>query len=255
MKILVALKQVPARDLPVESSGAWIDESALQYEMNEPDAYALEAALQLKEASGGEVIALSAGPARVQTALREALAKGADRAIHIPVEGEAARGTDPSINARLLEVAVREEQPELVLTGLQSDDTGSGQTGVILAARLGWPHATLVVAIEPGAGTVRVKRELEAGWYQHVTLPVPAVLTIQSGISRLRYATLMGIKRAKTKEIRVAEPPAEALAGGGLRLIGLAEPRRQKQTQFLEGSPSEQAAQLVEKLRFEARVL
>lgn len=255
MKILVALKQVPARDLPVESSGAWIDESALQYEMNEPDAYALEAALQLKEASGGEVVAVSAGPARVQTALREALAKGADRAIHIQAEGEAARGTDPSINARLLETAVREEQPELVLTGLQSDDTGSGQTGVILAARLGWPHATLAVAIEPGAGTVRVKRELEAGWYQHVTLPLPAVLTIQSGISRLRYATLMGIKRAKTKEIRVVEPPAEALAGGGLRLIGLAEPRRQKQTQFLEGRPAEQAARLVEKLRFEARVL
>lgn len=257
MKILVALKQVPARDLPVEagSGRAWIDESALQYEMNEPDAYALEAALQLKEASGGEVVAVSAGPARVQTALREALAKGAERAIHIQVEGEAARGADPSINASLLETAVREEQPQLVLTGLQSDDTGSGQTGVILAARLGWPHATLVVAIEPAAGSVRVKRELEAGWFQHVTLPLPAVLTIQSGISRLRYATLMGIKRAKTKEIRLVEPPAEALAGGGLRLTALAEPRRQKQTQFLEGSPAEQAAQLVEKLRFEARVL
>lgn len=255
MKILVALKQVPARDLPVEADAAraWIDESSLSHEMNEPDAYALEAALQLKE-SGGEVVAVSAGPARVQSALREALAKGADRALHIRVEGEAARGTDPSITAKLLEAAVREEQPQLVLTGLQSDDTGSGQTGVILAARLGWPHATLVVAIEPGPDSVRVKRELEAGWFQHVTLPLPAVLTIQSGISRLRYATLMGIKRAKTKEIRLMEPPADAVAGG-LRLTGLAEPRRQRQTQFLEGSPAEQAAQLVEKLRFEARVL
>ncbi len=257
MKILVALKQVSARDLPVEADAAraWIDESALSHEMNEPDAYALEAALQLKESSGGEVIAVSAGPARVQSALREALAKGADRAIHISVEGEAARGTDPSVTARLLEAAVREEQPQLVLTGLQSDDTGSGQTGVILAARLGWPPATLVVAIEPSQDSVRVKRELEAGWFQHVTLPLPAVLTIQSGISRLRYATLMGIKRAKTKEIRFVEPPPDAAAGQGLRLIGLAEPRRQRQTQFLEGTPAEQAAQLVEKLRFEARVL
>lgn len=256
MKILVALKQVPARDLPVEADAdrAWIGESGLSHEMNEPDAYALEAALQLKESCGGEAVAVSAGPARVQSALREALAKGADRAIHIQVEGEAARGTDPSITAKLLEAAVREEQPQLVLTGLQSDDTGSGQTGVILAARLGWPHSTLVVAIEPAPDSVRVKRELEAGWFQHVTLPLPAVLTIQSGISRLRYATLMGIKRAKTKEIRLMEPPADA-AGGGLRLTGLAQPRRQRQTQFLEGSPAEQAAQLVEKLRFEARVL
>lgn len=256
MKILVALKQVPARDLPVvaDSARTWIDESGLTYEMNEPDAYALEAALRLKEAEGGEVIAVSCGPERVQAVLREALAKGADRAIHIAVDGEAARGTDPSATARLLEMAAREEQPELILTGLQSDDTGSGQTGVILAARLGWPHATLVVAIEPSAGEVRVKRELEAGWFQHVTLPLPAVLTVQSGISRLRYATLMGIKKAKTKEIRRVEAPAEALAAG-LRLKELAEPRRQRETQFLEGSPAEQAAQLVEKLRFEARVL
>lgn len=257
MKILVALKQVPARDFPVEADAAraWIDESALNYEMNEPDAYALEAALRVKESSGGEVIALSAGPERVQSALREALAKGADRAIHICVDGEAARGADPAVTAGMLEAAVREEQPQLVLTGLQSDDTGSGQTGVILAARLGWPHATLVVAIEPGADSVRVRRELEAGWFQHVTLPLPAVLTIQSGISRLRYATLMGIKRAKTKEIRRVEPPAGTAEAAGLRLLGLAEPRRQKQTQFLEGPPAEQAARLVEKLRFEARVL
>jgi len=254
MKILVALKQVPARDLPVEADGAraWIDESGLSYEMNEPDAYALEAALRLKESAGGEVVAVSCGPERVTSTLREALAKGADRAIHIAVEGQAARGTDPSVTASLLESAVREEQPDLVLTGLQSDDTGSGQTGVVLAARLCWPHATLVVAIEPAAGQVRVRRELEAGWFQHITLPLPAVLTVQSGISRLRYATLMGIKRAKTKEIRRVEP---ALPAAGLRLKELGEPRRQRETQYLEGSPAEQAAQLVEKLRFEARVL
>lgn len=257
MKILVALKQVPARDLPVvaDPAHAWIETSALSYELNEPDAYALEAALQLKESAGGEVVAVSAGPSRVQSALREALAKGADRAIHIHADEEHARGLDASVTARLLETAVREEQPQLVLTGLQSDDTGSGQTGVILAARMGWPHATLVVAIEPGQDSVRVKRELESGWFQHVALPLPAVLTIQSGFSRLRYATLMGIKRAKTKEIRLVEPPREAFPERSVRLLGLSEPRRQKQTQFLEGAPAEQAARLVEKLRFEARVL
>ncbi|GIU73384.1 MAG: electron transfer flavoprotein subunit beta [Bryobacteraceae bacterium] len=255
MKIVVAVKQVPARDVQAElvPSGDWIDESGLSFEMNEPDAYALEAALRLRESAGGEVVAVSAGPERVQSVLREALAKGADRAIHLAADGDAARGLDPAVNAALLERAVREEQPELVLTGLQSDDTGSGQTGVVLAARLGWPHATLVMAIEPGQGEVRVKRELEGGWYQHMRLPLPAVLTIQSGISRLRYATLMGIKRARTKEIRRLEAPPEA--AGGLRLAGLALPRRSRQTQFLEGPPAEQAAQLVEKLRFEARVL
>lgn len=256
MKILVALKQVPTRDLPVEAgpSRTWIDESGLSWEMNEPDAYALEAALRIKEAGGGEVVAAAAGPDRVQSTLREALAKGADRAIHVAADGELARGLDPSVTAALLEPAVQQEQPSLLLTGLQSDDTGSGQTGVILAARLGWPHATLVVAIEPSGGEVRVRRELEAGWFQHVTLPLPAVLTVQSGISRLRYATLMGIKRAKTKEIRRIEPQAPPPAAG-LRLLELSEPRRQRQTQFLEGSPAEQAARLVEKLRFEARVL
>ncbi len=214
----------------------------------------LEAALRLKESAGGEVVAVSAGPDRVQSVLREALAKGADRAMHVAVEGGVARGLDPVATAALLAQAVREEQPDLVLAGLQSDDTGSGQTGVVLAAMLGWPHATLVVAIEPGPGAVRVRRELEGGWFQHVTLPLPAVLTIQSGISRLRYATLMGIKRARTKEIRRLEAPSE-MPCGGLRLLGLAAPRRVKQTQFLEGSPAEQAARLVEKLRFEARVL
>lgn len=256
MKTLVALKQVPARDTPVElaPSGLWIAEAGIQYEMNEPDAYALEAALRLKETAGGEVVVVSAGPDRVQSVLREALAKGADRAIQIAAPEEAVRGLDPIATAAWLERAVGEEQPDLVLTGLQSDDTGSGQTGVVLAARLGWPHATLVVAIEPAAGTVRVRRELEGGWFQHVTLPLPAVLTIQSGISRLRYATLMGIKRARTKEIRRLEV-SSLEAGGGLRLLGLAAPQRAKKTQFLDGSPAEQAAKLVEKLRFEARVL
>lgn len=256
MRILVAVKQVPSRDIQVEpaSSGVWIDESGLNYEMNEPDAYALEAALRLKESAGGEVIAVSAGPDRVQSVLREALAKGADRAIHIFAEGAAARGLDPMLNAAMLEAAVRQEQPDLVLTGLQSDDVGGGQTGVVLAARLDWPHATLAMAIEPLDGQVRVKRELEGGWFQHVTLPLPAVLTVQSGISRLRYATLMGIKKAKTKEIRRLEVPLDGI-GGGLRLVGLAAPRRTRQTQFLDGSPAEQAAKLVEKLRFEARML
>lgn len=245
MKIAVALKQVPARD-----SAPGAPEADLQFEINEPDAYALEAALQLREAQGGEVVVLSAGPARVTTAIREALAKGADRGVHIQV---ADLGTlDSHGVAQLLREAVAAEGFDLVLTGLQSDDLGSGQTGVILAELLGSAHATLIMAIEPADGAVRVKRELEDGWFQYVTLPLPAVLTIQSGINKLRYATLMGIKKAKTKEIR--EIPGTLTAPQLSAGPGYA-PSRSKQAQIFEGDPEKAAQALAEKLKYEVRVL
>src|SRR5687768_2184405 len=202
MKILVAIKQVPSRDsyLKVDASGRWVDESDLTFEINEPDAYALEEALQLKEKHGGEVVALCAGPSRAGQTIREALAKGADRAIHIEEDNIGAY--DPLAAAQLLAAALKPESPDLILTGLQSDDLGYGQTGVILAELLGLPHATIIMQVEKEDGAIRVKRELEDGWFQHVEMPLPALLTIQSGINKLRYATLMGIKKAKTKEVK-----------------------------------------------------
>lgn len=256
MKILVALKQVPARDsqLKIDSSGHWVDESELSFEINEPDAYALEAALQLKESYGGEVVVLSAGPARITSSIREALAKGADRAIHIEEDNLAAY--DALGIAELLAAAAKGENADLVLTGLQSDDLGSGQTGVILAELLGLPHATIIMQIEAEGGALKVKRELEDGWFQHVTLPMPALLTIQSGINKLRYATLMGIKKAKTKEIKsVAGSSLGVSPAPAAVLESLSLPKKAKQTTMLSGSPAEQAAQLVEKLKFEVRAL
>src|SRR4051812_3758797 len=202
MKIVVAIKQVPARDsqLRAEGSAAWIQTADLTYEINEPDAYALEAGLQLKEKAGGEVVSLCAGPASASQTIREALAKGADRAIHI--EEDKLNGLDTLAIGRLLAKAVETEKADLVLTGLQSDDLGYGQTGVVMAELLGVPHATIIMEVEAKGGSIRVKRELENGWFQHVEMPLPAVLTIQSGISKLRYATLMGIKKAKTKEVK-----------------------------------------------------
>src|SRR5215472_8683949 len=202
MKILVAIKQVPVRDshLRPDASGRWIDESGLSFEVNEPDAYALEEALQLKEKHGGEVVALCAGPPRAQSSIREALAKGADRAIHI--EEESLTALDALGIARLLAAAAKQENPELILTSLQSDDLGYGQTGVVMAELLGLPHSTIIMRAEINGSTIRVKRELEDGWFQHIEMPLPAVLTIQSGINKLRYATLMGIKKARTKEIK-----------------------------------------------------
>jgi electron transfer flavoprotein beta subunit len=256
MKILTCLKQVPSRDsqLKLDASGRALDEADLTFEMNEPDAYALEEALQLKEKHGGEVVALCAGPERAASSIREALAKGADRAIHIQCED--LTGWDALGVAKLLAAAAREEKPDLILTGLQSDDLGLGQTGVILAELLGLPHASLVLHVEANDFGVRVKRELEDGWFQHVDLPLPAVLTIQSGGNRLRYATLMGIKKARTKELKVVSADSLAVTAEGADLPErIYAPESTKQTVMLQGSAKEQAAQLVEKLKFEARVL
>ena len=266
MKIVVAIKQVPARDSQwrIASSGKWIEEADLSYEINEPDAYALEAGLQLKEAHGGEVVALSAGPERVAQTIREALAKGADRAIHIVEEdglGIPGPYLDPLATARLLAAALRNEAPDLVLTGLESDDLGYGQTGAILAELLELPHATIVMHVEKLDGGIRVMRELENGWFQHVEMPLPALLAIQSGFSKLRYATLMGIKKAKTKQVRrvmaadlgVAGPAGAPAASVIVDRLYL--PQHTKRTQLFEGTPQQAAAQLVEKLRFEARVI
>src|SRR5574340_1645000 len=255
MKIVVSIKQVPARDSVLRIEGNRIQDSGLGFEINEPDAYALEEGLQQKEKHGGEVVVLCAGPARAAQTIREALAKGADRAIHI--EEDNLEALDPLGVARLMARALDPEKPDLVLTGLQSDDLGYGQTGVILAELLGLPHATIIMQVEKLDGSIRVKRELENGWFQNVELPLPALLAIQSGIKKLRYATLMGIKKAKNKEIR--RVTAVELGGAaGAPLIEterLYMPQRTKQTQLFEGGPKEAAAKLVEKLRFEARVL
>jgi electron transfer flavoprotein beta subunit len=254
VKILVAIKQVPVRDSPLVTgaSGRWIEEAGLSFEINEPDAYALEEALQLKEKHGGEVVALCAGPARSQQTIREALAKGADRAIHI--EAEHLEALDTLGIARLLTEAVRPENPDLILTGLQSDDLGYGQTGVVLAELMGLPHSTIIMQVEVNGTHIRVKRELEDGWFQHIAMPLPAVLTIQSGINKLRYATLMGIKRAKTKEIRRVSAAAGS-ASNSMRIERLYAPEKSRQAQIFEGDPKAAAAKLVEKLKFEARIL
>jgi len=256
MKIIVAIKQVPLRDSPLQvaASGLWIDEDSLSFEINEPDAYALEEALQLKEKHGGEVVVLCAGPERAAQTIREALAKGADRAIHI--ETEELNSLDTLGIGKLLAAAVKGENPDLILTGLQSDDLGSGQTGVVMAELLGVPHSTIIMQVEVDGARIQVKRELEDGWFQHIGMPLPAVLTIQSGSNKLRYATLMGIKKAKTKEIRRVTPAD--LGGLAVPVAAISKvyaPQKQKQAQIFEGDPKTAAAQLVEKLKFEVRVI
>ena len=253
MKIAVCIKQVVTREwqLRVNESGTWIRDHDASFELNEPDAYALEEALRVKEQHGGEVVVCSAGPARASQVIREALARGADRAIH--VESDALASADASAVAEALAVAIRDEQFDLVMTGLQSDDQGFAQVGVVLAEKLGMPHATIIMEVQIADGELRVKRELEGGWFQWMTLPLPALLTIQSGINQLRYATLKGIMAAKKKEIRKVAPAGAPEASQ--KILRVHFPEKGKKTQLISGSPAEAAKQLVARLRDDARVI
>ena len=260
MKIGVCVKQVPAKDAPlaIAEGASWIRESDIGFETNEPDGFALEEALQLKEKHGGEVVAISMGPERAKQTIKEALAKGADRGIHI-ADAEFYR-LDPLASARSLAAAIEKENFDLILTGLQSDDQGFGQTGVLLAEILGRPHATIIMSIEVNGSEMspgmKLKRELEAGWFQHVEVPLPAVLTIQSGINKPRYASLKGIMAAKKKEIVTIDRKSLGVADAPTqRVERIYVPQKTKKTEFLTGSAKEVAAKLIEKLKHEARVI
>src|ERR1700722_7449079 len=159
MKVAVCIKQVPAKDAPlhIAESGSWIRETDIGFEMNEPDSFALEEGLRLKEKHGGEVVVLSMGPERTKQVIKEGLAKGADRGIHI--SDDKFFLLDPLGSAKSLAAALRKETFDLVLTGLQSDDQGFGQTGVLLAELLGLPHATIIMQIEMTGDRMKLKRE------------------------------------------------------------------------------------------------
>jgi electron transfer flavoprotein beta subunit len=258
MKIIVLMKQVANKDaiLRINKDATWIEEGDLSYEVNESDGYALEESLRLKEKHGGEVVICSMGPQRVKSVIKDGLARGADRAIHVVTDN--ITNLSPFATASMLADAVREEQADMILTGLQSDDNGYAQAGVIMAELLGLPHATIVIEVDASGEQLRVKRELESGWYQWYAMSRPALLTIQSGISQIRYATLKGIMAAKKKEIKEITPAADAGAArpSHQRIEKIYFPEKTKQTQFLgNGDAKAGAVALAEKLRTEARVI
>jgi len=257
MKIIVMMKQVANKDaiLRINKEGTWIEEGDLSFEVSESDGYALEEALRVREKLGGEVIVCSMGPQRVKSVIKDALARGADRAIH--VVGDNLGHLSPYAAAGVLAESIREEKADLVLTGLQSDDFGYAQTGVILAELLGLPHATIVIEVDLSGEKLRVKRELESGWYQWYSMSTPALLTIQSGISQIRYATLKGIMAAKKKEIKEVTPPADIVSRPPHQKIDkIYLPQKTKQTQLLgNGDAKAGAVELAQKLHTEARVI
>ena len=258
MKIIVLMKQVANKDavLRIASDEKWINEADVAQQTNESDGYALEEALRMKEAKGeGEVIVCSLGPQSAKTVIKDALARGADRAIHVLVDQP--NKLSPYQIAKTLADAVREENADMIFSGLQSDDASYGQTGVILAELLVIPHATIVIEVDRThlEGTVRLKRELESGWYQWFSYKLPALLTIQSGISQIRYASLKGIMAAKKKEIREITPTIDAFASAQT-IEKVYMPLKTKQTQMLgNGDAKAGAVELVEKLKTEVRVI
>jgi electron transfer flavoprotein beta subunit len=258
MKIIVLMKQVANKDavLRVRGDEKWIDESNISQQTNESDGYALEEALRLKEAKGdGEVVVCTLGAQSAKTVLKDALARGADRAIHVVVDEP--NKLSPFQIAKTIADAIRDENADLVFTGLQSDDTSYGQTGVILAELLAIPHATIVIELDRASlnGSIRIKRELESGWYQWFSYQLPALLTIQSGISQIRYASLKGIMAAKKKEIRDVTPSIENFASSQ-KIEKVYLPLKMKQTQMLgNGDAKAGAVELIEKLKTEVRVL
>lgn len=258
MKIIVLMKQVANKDavLRIAGDGKWINDADISQQTNESDGYALEEALRTIESKGeGEVVVCTLGPQSAKTVIKDALARGADRAIHMVVEDSKTLSAYQIASA--IADAIRDENADLVFSGLQSDDASYGQTGVILAELLGIPHATIVIEVDRASlgETLRVKRELESGWYQWFTYKLPSLMTIQSGISQIRYASLKGIMAAKKKEIRDVTPSASTF-GSAATIEKVYMPLKTKQTQILgNGDAKAGAVELVQRLKDEARVI
>lgn len=265
VKIISCMKPVPdsTSRLVINETKTWIKIQDLTFVASEADNYALEEALRLKEKHSGEVVVISMGGDESAKILRTGLAMGADRAIHLL--DERFRGADEFAAAEALAKAIQKDgDADLILTGVQSDDLGTGTTGVMLAELLGCAHATVIIGVDaqPDAKTVRVKRELEAGLNETVELQLPALITIQYGINQPRYASLKGIMAAKKKPFVAwsaadlgLEPNQAGSAGAMYDVKGVFVPDRKSKVEILSGTPEEEVTQLVEKLRKEAKVL
>ena len=254
MKIAVLVKQVPGGDSPLRISDdqLWVKEEHINFITNESDSYAVEEALQLKEKLGeGEVVAVSLGPDRTQRTIREALSKGSDRGIHI--EESYPYASDPLQIARTFASALEGEKFDLILTGLQSDDFGFGQVGVLLGEMLGMSTATLVIATELADGKIKVKRELESGWFQWVNLDLPASISIQSGINTPRYPSLKGIMGAKKKELKQVTADSSDEAKQSISKVYI--PQKVKRTEIIEGTVDQQVERLVDVLKKDLRII
>ena len=252
MKIAVLVKQVIGSEsaLEISQDQKWIDNSNATFVMNPPDNYAIEEAMLIKEKVGvGEVVIVSMGPQRVQKVIREGLSKGADRGIHI--ETESLKEIDPLYTSKVLAETLKDENFDLILSGLQSDDGGMGQTGVLLGELLNMSTATLAIETDIDQNKIRVKRELESGWFQWVELESPSSISIQSGINQPRYPSLKGIMGAKKKEIKVIPAPQVEKRQS---ISEIFVPKKSKETEFIETDIDSTVERIIEILKTEVKV-
>ena len=252
MKIAVLVKQVVGSEsaLEISQDQRWIDESSATFIMNPPDNYAIEEAMLIKEKLGaGEVVIVSMGPQRVQKVIREGLSKGADRGIHI--ETQNLKEIDSLYISKVFAETLRDENFDLILSGLQSDDNGMGQTGALLGELLNMSTATLVIETDINQNKIRVKRELESGWFQWVELASPSSISIQSGINQPRYPSLKGIMGAKKKEIKVIPAP---LVEKKQSISKIFVPKKSKETEFIETDIDSTVERIVDILKTEVKV-
>lgn len=256
MKLLVCIKQVPDMEsrFKVNAASDWYEETDLAWRMNEYDEYAVEQAVQLKEQLGDtDLTVLCIGPERVKETIKKALAMGADRAVHIL--DPASHQKDPFAIASLIAAVAKEQAFDLIFTGLQSQDRGSAQVGVMLAELLGIPSLTTLVGFSYADGSVTGKRELEGGSRAKVSCATPALVSCQLGLNTPRYPTLPNIMKAKKKElllIPVADlnPPAPQL-----QTLNMALPEKKGSGLILEGDPAELADQLIQLLKEKTTIL
>jgi electron transfer flavoprotein beta subunit len=257
MKVLVTVREVSEVADDFEIEGTEVDERYLEYDLNEWDDYAVEEAVQLKEdGPAEEVVTVTIGPERSEETIRMALAKGADRAVR--VWDDALKDVDlldVETKTNLLRSVVEEEDPDLVLAGVQAGDDAFGATGVSLADEIGFQWGAVVNALDFDAeeGVAHVHRELEGGVEELTDIEIPAVLTIQTGINEPRYASLRGIRQAQSKEIAPKSLDDLGLDAGAvesdLDLTSMYEPESESDAEIFEGDASETAGRLAEVLR------
>jgi len=254
MDIIVCVKRVPEMaeaEVRINGSGKDIEKTGLVFDINEWDDYAVEEAVYIKEKLGGTVTVITVGSEDVDATLRKCLARGADRAIRIT--DSKLEGSDGYVIAKVLSRVIRNLPHDLVLTGVQASDDGYAIVGPALAELLGIPHVTLAKKIEFKNGFVRVNRELEGGLGEIVEVKLPAVISVQTGINEPRYVSVMGIRKAAQKEIKVLKLADIGLsenevgvAGSWIKTEELYMPPAEKQAEYIKGNPEEVASKLVE---------
>jgi electron transfer flavoprotein beta subunit len=257
LDVIVCVKHVPETaeaELKIDATGKTIEKTGLVFDINEWDDYALEEAVRIKEKQGGTVTAITMGTEDSDSTLRKCLARGADKAIRLT--DPKFEGSDGYATARILHSVIKTLPFNIILCGVQSGDGGYSMVGPILAEKLHIPHATMVKKIELSERSAKINRELEGGLEEQIEVKLPALFSVQTGINEPRYVSIMGIRKAMQKEIKLMTLADTGLtendvglAGSWTRVEQLFVPPVEKQAEFLKGSPDEVAAKITEILK------